>query len=137
MGIFGYSMPFDLVISRWQLLADRHDQHILVGGIYRRLARRDQFSGLILQLHAGEFRDHRFAERQPYLLGRGRCGRSGGGLADCRSAWANAALPDRLATTIATADIELTFNMLFFLQCVDRFEIGAGDARPTASACLI
>src|SRR5437016_13632357 len=69
MGIFGHGMPFDLVGSRWQLLADRHNQYILVGWVDRRLACRDQSSALILHLHAGEPRDHRLVEGDPYLLG--------------------------------------------------------------------
>ena len=60
--------------------ADRHNQHALVGGVDRRLSGRDRLSSLILQLHAREFGDYRLGESDPYLRGRGRCRRSGGGL---------------------------------------------------------
>ena len=123
-------MPFDVVGSGWQLLADRHDQHIPVGGIDRHLACRDQFSGLILQHHSREFRDHRFAERQSDLLGRGRAADPATGSVDCSSAWANAALVARIAAIRATAGGEITFDTCFsfnLLACADKLQVSEAE----------
>ena len=77
MGIVGNRVPFDLVVAGRELLANRYHQQFLVGGIGRSPAGGDEFSGLVLNLDTGQFRDEVFVERDPHLLRRRRSSRSG------------------------------------------------------------